>query len=84
MFIARGKPRGEPRWLRVFRLHFRASVSSLLAFRAAGFGPVERAGPMQLAFFRRHQRFFMVLMVLAVASMVLWSIGSKVWPRLMG
>jgi len=39
---------------------------------------------MQLAFFRRHRRFFMVLMVLAVASMVLWSIGSKVWPRLMG
>jgi len=39
---------------------------------------------MQLAFFRRHRKFFMVLMVLAVASMVLWSIGSKVWPRLMG
>jgi len=39
---------------------------------------------MQLAFFRRHRRFFMVLMVLAVASMVLWSVGSKVWPQLMG
>ena len=38
---------------------------------------------MQLAIFRRHRKFFMVLMVLAVASMVLWSIGSKVWPRLM-
>jgi hypothetical protein len=38
---------------------------------------------MQLAFFRRHRKFFMVLMVLAVASMVLWSIGSKVWPALM-
>ena len=38
---------------------------------------------MQLAFFRRHRRFFMVLMVLAVASMVLWSIGSNVWPALM-
>jgi hypothetical protein len=39
---------------------------------------------MQLAFFRRHRRFFMVLMMLAVASMVLWSVGAKVWPQLMG
>jgi len=39
---------------------------------------------MQLAFFRKHRKFFMVLMVLAVASMVLWSIGSKVMPQLLG
>jgi hypothetical protein len=38
---------------------------------------------MQLAFFRRHQRFFMVLMVLAVASMIVWSIGYKLWPRVL-
>ncbi|MGB2797046.1 MAG: hypothetical protein WBD75_09960 [Phycisphaerae bacterium] len=39
---------------------------------------------MQLAFFRQHRKFFMVLMVLAVASMVLWSVGAKVMPQLLG
>jgi hypothetical protein len=37
---------------------------------------------MQLAFFRRHRKFFMVLMVLAVASMVFFGTVSYVWHHL--
>jgi hypothetical protein len=37
---------------------------------------------MQLAFFRRHRKFFMVLMVLAVASMVFLGTLAYVWDHL--
>ena len=37
---------------------------------------------MQLAFFRRHRRYFMVLMVLAVVSMVFFGTLTYVWHHL--